>query len=94
MSGVSRQRVLRTEPPWLRWSLIGQLVRGHRSSQSSSGNHVEADSALTFARSELPECFPIPFEIGSRKVINFVLLQKAVHLHSCFETKQPPKLSG
>jgi hypothetical protein len=60
----------------------------------ASKSHVEADSGLTSACSELTECFPILLEIANSEVVNFVPLQKAVHLHSRFETEQPAKLSG
>jgi hypothetical protein len=52
-----------------------------------------AASKLGFSRSELAECFPVLLEIRHRQVVNFVLLQKGVHLHSRFETEQPAKLS-
>jgi len=35
----------------------------------------------------LAQCFPILFEIGSRKVVNLVVLQQGVHFYSRFETK-------
>src|SRR5579864_9023335 len=52
-----------------------------------------AGSKLSFSRSELAECLPVLLEISHRQVVNFVLLQKGVHLHSRFETEKPPKLS-
>src|SRR5690349_19941831 len=52
-----------------------------------------AGSKPGFSRPELAECFPGLLEIGSREVVDFVLLQEGVHLHSRFETQQPAKLS-
>src|SRR5580700_12055687 len=52
-----------------------------------------AGSKLSFSRSELAECLPVLLEIRHRQVVNFVFLQKGVHLHSRFETEQPAKLS-
>jgi hypothetical protein len=49
----------------------------------------EADSALTFARLEEAGCFPILFEIGSRKVVNFVLLRKP---STCIRVSKPSSL--
>src|ERR1017187_2029369 len=54
-------------------------------------NHV--CSNLRFCRPELAERFPVLLEIGSREIVDFVLLQKGVHLHPRFENKQPAKLS-
>src|SRR5580692_12826144 len=51
-----------------------------------------AGSKLSFSRPDVAERFPVLLEIGSREVVYFVLLQKGVHLHSRFETKQPAKL--
>src|ERR1019366_8779185 len=57
-------------------------------------NHVQSPpSNLSFCLPELAERFPVLLEIGSREVVDFVLLQKGVHLHPRFETKQPAKLS-
>lgn len=42
----------------------------------------------------LPGRFAILVEVGCREVIDFVLLQKVVHLHAGFETEQPAKLTG
>jgi hypothetical protein len=52
-----------------------------------------AGSKPSFSHPELAERFAVLLEIGSREVVNFVLLQKGVHLHSRFETEQPAKLS-
>src|ERR1017187_588467 len=60
---------------------------------SAKTNMPRARSNLSFCRPELAERFPVLLEIGSREVVNFVLLQKGVHLHPRFETKQPAKLS-
>jgi len=54
---------------------------------------LRARSKPSFPHAELAERFPVLLEIGSRKVVNFVLVQKGVHLHSRIETEQPAKLS-
>src|SRR5580704_9017255 len=51
-----------------------------------------AGSVLSLSHSELAESLAILFEISGRVAVDFVLLQKGVHLHSRFEAKQPPKL--
>jgi hypothetical protein len=48
---------------------------------------------LHWRDSELAETFPVLLEIGNREVVNLVVLQEGVHLHSRFETKRPAKLS-
>jgi len=53
-----------------------------------------ASSVLSLSHPERAECFPILFEIRGRVVVDLVLLQKGVHLHSRFKAKEPPKLSG
>ncbi len=51
-------------------------------------------SGLSLSHPDLAESFPALFEICGRVVVDFVLLQKGVHLHSRFETEQPTKLGG
>jgi len=51
-------------------------------------------SALSLSRAELPERFAILLEVRRSKVEDVVLLQKGVHLHPCFESKEPAKLGG
>ena len=53
-----------------------------------------AGSGLSLSHPEQAESFPVLFEICGRVVVDFVLLQKGVHLHSRFETEQPTKLGG
>src|ERR1035438_7574054 len=53
-----------------------------------------AGSGPSLSHPELTESFPILFEIRGRVVVDFVLFQEGVHLHSRFEAKQPPKLRG
>ena len=51
-----------------------------------------AGSVLSLSHSEPAESLAVLFEISGRVAVDFVLLQKGVHLHSRFEAKQPPKL--
>ena len=51
-----------------------------------------AGSGPSLSHPELAESFPILFEIRGRVVVDFVLFQEGVDLHSRFEAKQPPKL--
>jgi hypothetical protein len=60
---------------------------------SATTTMSRAGSKLSFSRPELAERFPILLKIGGRKIVDFVLLQKGVYLHSRFEPKQPAKLS-
>jgi len=46
-----------------------------------------AGSGLSLCHPELAESFPILFEICGGEIVNLVLLQKGVHLHSRFEAK-------
>jgi hypothetical protein len=49
--------------------------------------HTGADSMLRLPRPNLTERIAILLELGPREVVDFVLLQKGVHLHARFETK-------
>ena len=49
-------------------------------------------SGPSLSHSELPKSLTVLFEIRSRVVEDFVLLEKGVELHPSLETKEPPKL--
>jgi hypothetical protein len=61
---------------------------------SATAAMKRAGSGLSLSHPEQAESFPVLFEICGRVVVDFVLLQKGVHLHSRFETEQPTKLGG
>ena len=57
-------------------------------------DHEESGSGLSLCHPELAESFPVLFEICGRVVVDLVLLQEGVHLHSHFEAQQLPRLRG
>ena len=59
---------------------------------SATTTMPRAGSKPSFSRPEPAERFPVLLEIGGGEIVHFVLLQKGVYLHSCFESKQPSKL--